>query len=278
MTRFARLSREYSRVCAQHAVSVIYVPHDLWKALPRSSNPEVACFGLAAVRVGADNELVFFHKDVMVARVDIDAPWKMKVVGFAGLAGSGKTTAAEALLNEAVEQHLSAAKLSFAAALRQICAIAYPWVPREYFCGNKTQKETQIPGMPEGITGRKILQRIGTDAFRNIYDQTWVRIIEYQIEDARQRGNMDLIVIDDVRFPNELEMLKRMGAVTLRCNREQPAKPPILWEDSEGNTVWVTPGIHESEAHIPTLPVDIDIDNNGTLDELRARVRSLLDT
>jgi hypothetical protein len=192
----------------------------------------------------------------------------VKVIGFSGLAGSGKTTASEALLNEAVEQRLSAVKLSFAAPLRMICTIAYPWVPREYFYGNKEQKETQIPGMPEGITGRRILQLIGTDAFRNIYVETWTRLVEYQIEDARKCGNTDLIVIDDVRFPNELEMLKRVGAVTLRCNRKQRFS-----DDPVQMSV-----IHESEAHISTLAVDVDIDNNGTFDELSARVRSLLDT
>lgn len=201
----------------------------------------------------------------------------MKVIGFTGLAGSGKTTASEALLNEAVERRLAAVKLSFAAPLRQICTIAYPWVPREYFYGNKAQKQTQIPGMPEGITGRRILQLIGTDAFRSIYVETWTRLVEYQIEDARKRGSTDLIVIDDLRFPNELEMLKRVGAVTLRCNRTQPEEPPLRVEDADGNVTWISQGIHESERHIPTLPVDIDIDNNGTFDELSARVRSLLD-
>jgi hypothetical protein len=200
----------------------------------------------------------------------------MKVVGFSGLAGSGKTTAATLLLNEAVERNLSAVKLSFAAALRQICTIAYPWVPRECFYGNKAQKETQIPGMPEGITGRKILQLIGTEAFRGIYQPTWVRLIEYQIEDAREKGRTDLIVIDDVRFPNELEMLKRHG-VSVRCNRIQTVEPYYI-EDSDGEQVLVVPTLHESEAHIATLDVDMDIDNNGTFDELAATVRSLLNT
>ncbi len=265
MTLFSRLSKEYDRLRCRYDITLIHAPYDLWYLLPRSSDPEVSCFGTAAVRAGTETELVFFHHDTELARVDIGTPWKMKVVGFSGLAGSGKTTAAEALLGQAVDQRLSAVKMSFASALRMICTIAYPWVPREYFYGNKAQKETQIPGMPEGITGRKILQLIGTEAFRGIYDQTWVRLIEHQIEEARAQGNTDLIVIDDVRFPNELEMLKRIGAVTLRCNREQ----------IPGTVAGV---IHESERHIPTLPVDVDIDNNGTFDELRARVRSLLDT
>lgn len=197
-----------------------------------------------------------------------------KVVGFSGLAGSGKTTAAELLLNEAVERRLKASKLSFAWALRQICKIAYPWVPTHHFDGNKAQKESPIEGMPNGITGRRILQHIGTEGFRAMHPETWVRLVEYQIESSQSE---DLIVIDDVRFPNELEMLKRLGAVTVRCNRKQPEQAPYQREDSEGNLVWVTPGIHESEAHIPRLPVDIDIDNNGTFDELATTVRSLLD-
>lgn len=223
---------------------------------------------------------------------------RLRVFGFVGYAGSGKTTASEYLLDEAVKEGLRACRLSFAHALRTICMIAYPWVPREYFCGNKAQKETQIPGMPEGTTGRKILQLIGTEAFRSINDETWTKLVEYQIKQSQEREDMDVIVIDDVRFPNEHAMLKRIGATTIRCNRAptsiyhfsepkflgafKPSDPilvgtPPALLDFEVHMTMVAP-IHESEAHVASLPVDIDIDNNGTLDELTARVRSLLDT
>ena len=220
--------------------------------------------------------------DIAAREVRYTEPSRLRVYGFVGYAGSGKTTASEYLLDAAVMRGLRACKLSFAHALRTICMIAYPWVPREYFCGNKAQKETQIPGMPEGMTGRKILQLIGTEAFRSINDETWIRIVEHQIKQSEERQNTDVIVIDDVRFPNEHAMLKRLGATTIRCNRTyrfsepvyvgayKPAEPLLVTSKAEA--------LHESEAHVASLPVDIDIDNNGTFDELTARVRSLLDT
>lgn len=57
-----------------------------------------------------------------------------------------------------------------------------------------------------------------------------------------------------MRFPNEHDLLQEYGAVLWRTNRE--AVTPDNFDD-----------LHPSEKHIPTLQVDRDFHNNGTLEE-----------
>jgi hypothetical protein len=75
-------------------------------------------------------------------------------------------------------------------------------------------------GMRSGhMTVREILQILGTDVFRNTFDNAvWIRALE---RDVRTCGS-SLVLIDDVRFDGELEAVARMGGAVIRfegCGR-----------------------------------------------------------
>ena len=64
------------------------------------------------------------------------------------------------------------------------------------------------------------------------------------------------IVITDLRFDNELLMIKRLGGIVIRINRN------ILYNNE-----------YESERYIKSLNVDYEFENNGTIDNLYKKLR-----
>ena len=108
---------------------------------------------------------------------------------------------------------------------------------------------------------RKTLEFVGTECCRNRIDNNiWTTLMEYHLI-----NNIDNnIVIDDIRFPNEYDALKRRGAVFIKVTSP--------WEEP--------PGLHESQIHVERFIPDYTIINDYTdkpLEELEELVGSLLD-
>ena len=62
----------------------------------------------------------------------------------------------------------------------------------------------------EGLTPRKILQTFGTQLVRtHVNESFWVYRLEYELEKLEKEGKN--VLITDVRFPNEAEMIKAHG-------------------------------------------------------------------
>jgi len=121
------------------------------------------------------------------------------IIGFSGLAGAGKTTAA----NYFVEQGFR--KDAYARVMKQVVSQLFS-IPMEKLLGNAEQKN-QVD-LFWGLSYRQILQRFGTEACRHTFgDDFWERVMWF----THKNMGYDL-VIDDVRFPNEAEaILKRNG-------------------------------------------------------------------
>ena len=59
-----------------------------------------------------------------------------------------------------------------------------------------------------GVTGRSLLQSLGTEWGRNIVGQDiWVQAMEQKF----QSSYAPLRIIDDLRFENEAHMVRRLG-------------------------------------------------------------------
>lgn len=73
-----------------------------------------------------------------------------------------------------------------------------------------------------GITPREILQRAGTEAMRNTFDQDiWIKTLQKRLQsDPKQ-----LYAISDVRYKNEAEAIKSWGGKVIRIDRDYPDKP-----------------------------------------------------
>ncbi len=141
-----------------------------------------------------------------------------KVLGFSGKKQSGKTTAARCVSNAC---HGGAMTISFVDQLKGFFRDVFvppdlEWRPDSESCKNQM--------LPMGRTVREGLQWFGTDVCRAADPDCWVRCWRYSIENeeykAELSGNpISLILVPDVRFPNELAAIQEMGGHVIRLLR-----------------------------------------------------------
>lgn len=130
---------------------------------------------------------------------------KAIVVGFVGLAGAGKSTMAVQVEHvlPSYRPGVTVKPLSFAAPVKELSHFLIRTMARA--CGeeywNTISKESGVrPGST--FTLRDMYVHIGTHIGRKIDPDVWVRILEHAI----LQRNEQVIIIDDVRFPNELRL------------------------------------------------------------------------
>src|SRR5690606_14973273 len=107
---------------------------------------------------------------------------------------------------------------------------------------------------------RRLLQEYG-QTVREIDSDIWVRPVAEQMRQGT-RLNMPCAVTD-VRFINEVEALKSLGAVVVRVERP-------------GSGLQGAAGQHASETELADLQADYTIENGGTLEDLAEQVRELV--
>ena len=125
----------------------------------------------------------------------------MRILLISGKAEHGKTSAANILKNVLEENGKSALILNFASYLKYICEKYFNW---------NGKKDSY---------GRALLQSIGTDVVRASEPDFWVRSLWDLIRVFFK--NTDYIIVDDVRFPNEILFFREMNIphFSIRINR-----------------------------------------------------------
>ena len=122
------------------------------------------------------------------------------------------------------------------------------------------------------LTPRLLLQLLGTEAGRNIiHPNIWCNSLfsDYKSggfvnvsKNIEVLGNFPNWIITDLRFPNEMEAVKKRHGITIRVNRKlQPGKINFL---------------HQSETALDKAKFDYILENNGTLDDLIRAVKQIL--
>ena len=158
----------------------------------------------------------------------------MKVVAFGGLATAGKTTAANLMANLIYERELGIPRLrSFAGPLKEAA---------------KTLGASK-EGKPDLY--RKFCQKVGTEMMRNpefvpgvTGEDYWVNLIndmmqENQDFEFESSDKETIMIFDDVRFENEIELIRRWGGIMIFVDATARG---VLVESGEDN--WKA---HESE-------------------------------
>lgn len=150
----------------------------------------------------------------------------MIIIGICGFQGAGKDTLSNYLVSK-----YGYIKFSFASATKDILSEIFGW-ERKLLEGDTNEsrifRETIDPwwssklSIPD-LTPRKMLQMIGTNLFRQHFNhEIWVHIVEKKIIESLKINPTQKIIVSDCRFPNEIKMLKKMGAKLIFIQRNLP--------------------------------------------------------
>lgn len=196
----------------------------------------------------------------------------MYVVGICGLIGSGKGTVADILVQE-----YGFKKLSFADKLKDAVAEMFDW-PRDLLEGDTDQgrewRETPdhfwSRELGKDVTPRYVLQVFGTECMRQgFYDGIWVSLVKQKIL-QNPTANW---VIPDTRFPNEVDMIKKIGGTVWRIKRGENPEWFDLYKDQG-----ISPtDIHPSEWAWAHTNFNFKILNNDTVEKLKSKVHRAID-
>lgn len=150
--------------------------------------------------------------------------------------------------------------------------------------GENAEKYPTIPGTQKAeivkMTPRLLLQLLGTDCGRQIiHPNIWVNGLmsdykEYNYAESisgtsevKKLYKYPNWIITDMRFPNELEAVKKRGGITIRVNRDY-----VLSGGPENPK-----DQHESETALDNAEFDYVIDNNKDILYLISEVRKILE-
>lgn len=142
----------------------------------------------------------------------------MKIIAFSGKKESGKTTA----LNHVAKQLISGYTiLNFADTLKII--VARTFVP----AAEIPKKDSAVAwidahkgyALPCGMNVRAMLQTLGTEVFRALWEPVWLNAFRHRIPKEAEDGKVTILV-GDVRFPNELALIHELGGKVIRLTRD----------------------------------------------------------
>lgn len=192
------------------------------------------------------------------------------VVGFSGFAGSGKNTAALAVVEHGYVED------SFAVTLKQMAFALDPIVGCEYCDGFhevRLSRIVELEGWEKAKADpevRRTLQRLGTEAGRHILgDDIWIETLLGRIS-HRLACEKRMTVVTDVRFANEAQLIQEHYTFDhLDRWKSYCARGLLIWIDRPGN---LPPNNHVSESKVCREMADAIIVNNGTVEELHTKV------
>lgn len=197
-----------------------------------------------------------------------------KIIGIVGFIGSGKGTVG----NHLVLQH-GFSKVSFAASLKDAVSAIFGW-PRHLLEG-ETKESREWRELPDSywseklgkvVTPRWILQNIGTNVMRDhFHENIWIWSLEKKLMNLGHN-----VVITDVRFSNEINVIKKLGGETFWVKRDPdpPWLQTALTNKKAMTTLW--PDVHNSEYDWLQSNNHAIITNNSTLVDLYKQVDELI--
>ena len=177
------------------------------------------------------------------------------LIVFSGKAQSGKSTSAKVL-----QDVLGTNKVeiySFATALKKIAQEYFNWdgIDKGIYMHDvkvPDQRGHRIVSQPIPDKGRQLLINIG-QYMRKIRSTIWIDYVVNQIKKEISIGSDRIFVIDDLRFRNELELVKVIQpCISIRLTRNSQL---------DLNDI--------SETDLDNSEFDYYIDNNGTIEDLK---------
>ncbi|AGN30375.1 dNMP kinase [Vibrio phage nt-1] len=105
---------------------------------------------------------------------------------------------------------------------------------------------------------RDLLQMTGTDVARSLDDQHWINYARNKYNELVFNNPNLVFIITDVRFENELQLVQELGGTMLQVTRDGSLASN-----------------HISDTELGHINDAIQIDNNGSLEELHEQINNL---
>lgn len=179
------------------------------------------------------------------------------IIAFSGKKRCGKNSAALFAKNFFMECGRTVEEMAFADPVKKSLALAMGLNESHFF---QDEAKSEVFSFYDGqkMTGREMLQKFGTEALRdNFNDSIWLTSTVNKIK----KSTADVILITDLRFPNELDFLREQGAFSIRIRRGD-----IIDNDT-----------HYSETALDSECFDFFINNDeGKMSFLQSEIRSIL--
>lgn len=166
----------------------------------------------------------------------------MTLITISGSKGSGKTT-----LGKYIEHNLKFTRIPMAKPLKDM--LLAMGLTEDHISGDLKEVPTD---MLCGRSPRYAMQTLGTEWGRILVGQElWVNMW------LRQVALHDDVVCDDVRYPNEMAIVKECNGITVSIRR----------------TGFEGADAHTSELHAASMKTDITIWNDGSIEDMLAEFR-----
>lgn len=201
----------------------------------------------------------------------------MNIVGIVGFIGSGKGAAGDILVENGF------VKESFAKGVKDTASVMFGW--KRHLLEGDTEESRTFREEPDlfwsqrfgrDFTPREVLQKLGTEVGRDVFHEDfWVLQLEHRVKNYTKP-----VVITDVRFPNEIDWIHKMGGKVYEIQRgtlplwyrSLKATSPVR-DDDIRRRIMVGNNTHYSEWAWVGCPIDGTIDNNNSLEALTNSIK-----
>lgn len=179
----------------------------------------------------------------------------MKIIAFGHYSDVGKDTAANmALRHLRTSRHdINTQKVEFARPLKDMTYFLYRWTgihEPDYYETNRKARDVVIEAL--GMTMVELWVAVGQAMRNNVYEHTWTV--------AALDCDCELLILSDLRFPVEVEELRKHDSLLIQVVRE--GHEPRDTEADQALVGW------DGWDHV--------IENNGSMHDLYATVERLV--
>ena len=120
-------------------------------------------------------------------------------------------------------------------------------------------KNIPVPFLDGEVTPRVMMQTLGTEWGRNLLPDLWLRIWRHELD-----RTANVVIVPDVRFDNEAELIRSLGGTIIHIRRKPTAD-------------MLTVPAHTSEAGITRMKGDIIFRNDRGIEKMAQLAASILD-
>lgn len=143
----------------------------------------------------------------------------------------------------------------------------------------KKNAHATFPWVSEFSKPRALYQQFG-QLMREIEPDVWIKHAERAVKGAVDfrtgSGESQVgVVITDLRQPNEYEWARANGFTIIRVTA--PDEDRLLRAKLAGDSFTEADLEHETESHIDGFAVDYEIENGGSVDDLKRRIDEIME-